>query len=54
MKNEKEILTNFQVEELEKRFEMCWIHIGGTCNCGDEGNPTPPPPTPPSRFNGDI
>ena len=25
MKNENEMLELFQVEELEKRYEMCWM-----------------------------
>ncbi len=31
MNNEKEMLANFQVEELEKRFEMGWS-FGGSAN----------------------
>jgi hypothetical protein len=55
MKNEKEILANFHVEELEKRFEMSWVDsISIIINIGGGGTPpptggtgNPPPPTPP-------
>lgn len=30
MKNEKEMLNLFQVEELEKRYEMGWIRVSLT------------------------
>ncbi len=28
MKNEQEMLDLFQVEELEKRYEMGWVRLG--------------------------
>lgn len=42
MKNEQEALNQFQVEELEKRFEMGWIDKAeveintGNHNCPDD------------------
>jgi len=34
MKNQ--VLNNFQVEELEKRYEMGWVEIEtGPCGCDD-------------------
>lgn len=44
MKNQKEFLNQFQVEELEKRFEMGWIDKAeveintGNHNCPDSSS----------------
>ena len=38
MKNEKELLELFQVEELEKRYEMGWpVEFGVTVTTGPGG-----------------
>lgn len=39
MKNEKELLELFQVEELEKRYEMGWpVKLGVTVTHGPAGD----------------
>jgi hypothetical protein len=56
MNNEQEMLNLFQVEELEKRYEMGWIRVSaqgspsGT-NVGGPDSGTVGPMTPPPNQN---
>lgn len=51
MKNEQEILDLFQVEELEKRYEMGWVRVSASgshtgTNVGGSGTGTTGPMVP--------